>query len=114
MSMKRRDGYIAAISRKHITMTTLKSQWICSKHIVYIVFQSSFHRPAVHHHGVRNDKHHETRGHRIRGAYTYALCPRSRANSSIVKPRDLLDRENLTAYIYIYTCNSIIYGGYVV
>ena len=44
MSMKRRDGYIAAISRKHIIMTTLKSQWICSKHFVYIVFQSSFHR----------------------------------------------------------------------
>ena len=44
--------YIAAISREHITMTTLKSQWICSKHFVYIVFQSSFHRPAVR---VRND-----------------------------------------------------------
>ena len=55
MSMKRRDGYIAAISREHITMTTLKSQWICSKHFVYIVYRSSFHRSAVHHHGVRND-----------------------------------------------------------
>ena len=43
MSMKRRGGYIAAISREHITMTTLKSQWICSKHFVYIVYQSSFH-----------------------------------------------------------------------
>ena len=70
MSMKRRDGYIAAISRKHITMTTLKSQWICSKHFVYIVFQSSFHRPAVHHHGVRND---ETRSRDEKGLYTVEL-----------------------------------------
>ena len=76
MSMKRGDGYIAAISRKHITMTTLKSQWICSKHFVYIVFQSSFHRPAVHHHGVRNDDimFNETRSRDEKGLLIVVMC----------------------------------------
>ena len=60
MSMKRRDaGWIhccdlqEAHYNDHVEIPVDLFQTL-----VYIVFQSSFHRPAVHHYGVRNDKHH--------------------------------------------------------